>query len=92
MKRTDHTAFFLLLLFLCPPPLLAQDPPQQDEQTDEQSKGTSLSTLAPILVTAEKRTEEAQDIPASITVLDAQTIEDARIDGMAGIASLTPGL
>ncbi|PIE68747.1 MAG: TonB-dependent receptor [Deltaproteobacteria bacterium] len=48
--------------------------------------------LEEIIVTAEKRAQNVQDIPASMTTLNADLIEDARIEDMDGIASCTPGL
>ncbi len=45
-----------------------------------------------IVVTAQKRAQDVQDVPDSITVFDAMYIEDAGIDAMAGMAAHTPGL
>ncbi len=45
-----------------------------------------------IIVTARRSSERANDVPASITVLSATTIENARITNAEGIARLTPGV
>ncbi len=43
-----------------------------------------------ITVTAQKRPEEVQDVPLSITVLSSQELEDAQIDSIEDIAQNTP--
>ncbi len=43
-----------------------------------------------LTVTAQKRPEEAQDVPLSLTVIPQQEIEDARIDSFQDIAEYTP--
>jgi len=45
-----------------------------------------------IVVTTRKVEENLQDVPVAITAFDAQVIEDARIENLADVASLTPGL
>ena len=82
MKRTEIAA---LLLFI--PMLALARQGQAGNSTAE-----SVNTLETMVVTAQKRAQNAQDIPDSITVLDAETIEDARIEGMTEISDLTPGL
>lgn len=59
------------------------------------AKGLTLS-LSPapadieLIVTAQKREEEAQDVPLSLTVIPQQEIEDAQIDSLQNIANYTP--
>ncbi len=43
-----------------------------------------------LTVTAQKRPEDAQDVPISVTVIPQQEIEDAQIDSFADIANQTP--
>ncbi len=43
-----------------------------------------------LTVTAQKRPEDAQDVPLSLTVIPQQEIEDARIDSFQDIAEYTP--
>ncbi len=48
--------------------------------------------LAPIVVTAEKREENVQDIPASVSVLPAEEIEDSGLNDIGGIAARVPNM
>ncbi len=45
-----------------------------------------------IIVTARKRAEKLQDVPVAITAFDALEIKSARIERVADLAKLTPGL
>ena len=45
-----------------------------------------------IVVTSRKIEESLQDVPVSVTAFDARTIEEARIENLDDLASLTPGL
>ncbi|MEM7794067.1 MAG: Plug domain-containing protein, partial [Cyanobacteria bacterium P01_C01_bin.118] len=53
--------------------------------TDEES-----DNVIRIIVTAQRREEDVQDVPISITALNAQQIEDADIDTFRGVADNTP--
>jgi len=48
--------------------------------------------LAPVVVTAEKRAEEAQKVPASVTVFGRSEIEDKNITNAADLAEEAPNL
>ncbi|MEM8636797.1 MAG: TonB-dependent receptor [Pseudomonadota bacterium] len=48
--------------------------------------------LGTIEVTAQKRTEDLQDVPISITTFDAVALDTLRIDGFDDIANFTPGV
>ena len=48
--------------------------------------------LAPVVVKAEKRIEEAQDVPASITVLEEGDLKDMGIKSTDDLARHVPGL
>ena len=52
----------------------------------------SFSLLEEITVTARKHEELLNQIPGQVTVFDAQTIEDARIENIDDLFSLTPSL
>jgi iron complex outermembrane receptor protein len=43
-----------------------------------------------IIVTAQKRSENLQDVPLSITAFSEQALEVPRISGIADIAAATP--
>ncbi len=55
-------------------------------------KKEEILVLEPILVTAEKRQENVQDIPASIAVRSGTNISDARITSIQDLSNLTPNL
>ncbi len=57
--------------------------------TDPSADLSEAETLQ-ILVTAQRRVEDVQDVPISITVLTADQIEDANIVTLEGIAENTP--
>ena len=47
-------------------------------------------TLEEVLVTARRRTEDLQEIPESVSVLTAETLETARIDNLRELSGLVP--
>ncbi|MCJ2163531.1 MULTISPECIES: TonB-dependent receptor [unclassified Pseudodesulfovibrio] len=49
-------------------------------------------TLETVVVKAEKRSAEAQKVPASMTVLEQSDIQDMGIDGMSDLAEHVPNL
>jgi iron complex outermembrane receptor protein len=58
-------------------------------------QGLTLSLSAPepdieLIVTAQKRSEDVQDVPISITVIPEEEIEDADINSLSDIAANTP--
>lgn len=53
---------------------------------------TTGEELPEIVVTAEKIRQRAQDVPASLTVLPRQTLEDSGIVSVQEVARLTPNL
>lgn len=50
------------------------------------------SSVEDIVVTARKREERLQDVPDSVSVLGAATIEDARVASVADVTRLVPNL
>lgn len=52
----------------------------------------SLTTLEPITVTAEKVEQNAQEVPASLTVISRQEIEDAGLKSVHDVARSTPNV
>jgi iron complex outermembrane receptor protein len=50
------------------------------------------SELEEVVVTAQRRGERLQDVPITVTVLDAQQIQQARVQQIGDVASRTPGL
>ena len=56
------------------------------------AQASEESGLEEIVVTARKREERVQDIPASISVLDAKTIETAGVNSFEDVTRLIPNL
>jgi iron complex outermembrane receptor protein len=61
----------------------------QDEATVEEGTGVGNSV---IVVTAQKKSQNLQDVPISISAFDSEALEAARIEGIEDIGTLTPGL
>jgi iron complex outermembrane recepter protein len=53
---------------------------------------TQSSELEEVLVTAQRRGERLQDVPITVTVLDAEQIQYARVQQIGDVASRTPGV
>jgi iron complex outermembrane recepter protein len=53
---------------------------------------SNAPALEEIIVTAQKRSENLQDVPISVVALSAQQIKDAGITDIRNLAILTPGL
>ena len=49
-------------------------------------------TLQPVLVTAEKREQDPQDVPISLTAINHQTIQDAQIQNIREASRYVPNL
>ena len=55
------------------------------------SEGASERVLEEIVVTARKKAESLQDVPAVVTALNAEMIETYNITSLEDVANLTPG-
>jgi iron complex outermembrane receptor protein len=53
---------------------------------------SSAPALEEVIVTAQKRSENLQDVPISVVALSAQQIKDAGITDIRNLSILTPGL
>jgi len=53
---------------------------------------SSAPALDEIIVTAQKRSENLQDVPISVVAINAQQVQDAGITNIRNLAILTPGL
>ena len=53
---------------------------------------SSAPVLEEIIVTAEKRSQNLQDVPISVVAINAQQVQDAGITNIRNLAILTPGL
>jgi iron complex outermembrane receptor protein len=57
-----------------------------------QSTSDSPNALEEVLVTAQRRGERLQDVPITVTVLDAEQVRQARVQQIGDVAARTPGL
>jgi len=82
MNRTLKTSLLVATFagFFPLTPALAQTVPQQSIVIDD------------IIVTARKRTESVQDVPISISAIDAQQIENLNLHNLDEIAALMPNV
>lgn len=67
-------------------PAFAQD---EVQATDEIAPPSGLDT---IVVTAQRREENLQDVPISITALSAETLEKANVESLIDVQSLVPNM
>jgi len=81
-----------LVFALCPAALAKEGPGKTTNSGENADPAAPEKTLGTIVVTAQKRSEDVNNVPASITVLDADLIGDAGIGDMTGISDFTPGL
>ncbi len=56
------------------------------------AEDTSESALGEIIVTAQKRAEDAKEVPISISVLGGAALENLHIEGLEDISRAVPGL
>jgi iron complex outermembrane receptor protein len=73
------------MLFLCSPPAGAQT-------RAADNAGADSSQLQEVTVTAQRRTENLQDVPIAITNLTAAEVEAQQINGTADIPRLVPNM
>ena len=79
-------ALIFALLATTAPQALAQDQAAEADAAEDAEPGDV------IVVTARGFRENIQNIPESITLLSEQKLEDAGVDGLQGIADLTPNV
>lgn len=66
---------------------------QQRDTPDQQTPATAASGgLAEIIVTAQKRSENLQDVPIAVTALSSAQLAGANIDGQLTLPKITPNL
>lgn len=78
----------LALMALSPRPAFAQD----DKGVSENEVAPATAQSDEIVVTARRVSESLQEAPAAITSLSAETLANARVEGLEGIAKLVPNL
>jgi iron complex outermembrane recepter protein len=85
----------LLLTTACAPALAhaqTNSPQTAPPESEAPQQAQDTGGLPELIVTARKFAERLQDVPASITAFDASEIQSARIESLADVAKLTPGL
>lgn len=65
---------------------------QESAQSDPATTAATTDDEGEIVVTAQGRTQIAQDVPIAVAVVDAALIERAGIDDVRGLRQLTPSL
>lgn len=65
---------------------------QESAQSDPAATAQDVTDPGEIVVTAQGRTQIAQDVPIAVAVVDAALIERAGIDDVRGLRQLTPSL
>src|SRR3546814_123549 len=86
------------LLGACALPLLAlaQEPPPdpvpQAQSAPDPAPPADAQTLDRIIVTAQSREQELQNVPIALQVIDAQVIEDVAAEDLGDLDSFVPGL
>ena len=61
-------------------------------QTATNAADVEAAEAGEIIVTARKREENLQEVPIAITALGAETLQASRVENLADVAKLTPGL
>lgn len=74
----------LAALALTASPLMAQEPAQQEQE--------SARTIETIVVTAQKREQNLQDVPIVVTAVSEQLLQDTGVRDIKDLTLLTPGL
>jgi iron complex outermembrane receptor protein len=62
------------------------------DQSNAGANGNAAPELEEIIVTAEKRSENIQDVPISVIAVSAQQLKDAGVKDIKDLQTLTPGL
>lgn len=61
-------------------------------QTQEEGAGHDQGGLADIVVTAQKRSQNLQDVPVAVSAVDSSTLESANITSASDLARVVPSL
>lgn len=59
---------------------------------EQREAAANQVTLEQVIVSAQRRTESAQDVPISISAFSAEQLESAGVDSITEVALITPGL
>ncbi|WP_020588575.1 TonB-dependent receptor [Desulfobacter curvatus] len=82
----------ILILSFCPVSFAVADEKESKQETVQNKNTREKYELETITVTSQKREENIQEVPASITALSEIQIEDAGIQDMEDLGFYTPNL
>ena len=94
-KFSIFAVFTIICMFFLSISVFAQDMPQLEANTSENledRKDEKITELNGVVVTAQKREQNIQDVPASVTAFSLKDIEDAGIKSTTDIDSYVPNL
>ena len=93
--RPLGTSVLALTALLAVPHVWAQEaapPENKDEEPAAEDAPAPPAFREEVVVTAQKRTEAIQEVPASVTVVGGQVMEQQRADDFQDLVPLVPGL
>ncbi|NKF22609.1 TonB-dependent receptor [Solimonas marina] len=64
----------------------------QSADADTSATASDSAALAEVVVTAERRKQSLQDVPVSVTAINAETIEKANVKGIEDVFAMTPNV
>ena len=97
-RFTAFASFTAMAVALCAAPAVAQDATEvapgaveaAEQPVDEAANANNDSTE--IVVTAQKRAENVQDVPISIAAFSGEALENNNVVNIEGLAKITPNL
>lgn len=95
MTKQLIAAAAAITLMTAPLSVLAQDgtgPSEEENTTTDAESTTEAQKLDSMTVTATRRTEAAQDVPLSVTVMSQSELTEKGIVGYEGLSYETPGV
>jgi iron complex outermembrane recepter protein len=81
----------ILLLSICAPIAALSQTAEEAKTANTDSGAASAPALQEIVVTAQKRSENLQDVPIALSALSAESLANKGIVGTADLAAVIPG-
>ena len=88
----SYASAFALALALSSAPALAQDADAPAQAAKEAQPAAEDGDSTEIVVTAQKRAENVQDVPISIAAFSGETLEENNVVNLEGLTKVTPNL
>ncbi|MBS0504394.1 MAG: TonB-dependent receptor plug domain-containing protein, partial [Proteobacteria bacterium] len=95
MRQRIHASsasLFALIAALGAPPVFAQDAQPAAAQQAAADDGSESAGIGDIIVTAQKRAENVQDVPIAISAVSSQYLESRDISSIDRLGSISPNL